>query len=60
MNPDRLAAAFDYRSNTRVFLNVRSVSPGGSDQNRTGKEDAELAVLLPPEDSRTKNGRDVI
>src|SRR5271165_5248489 len=30
MNPDRFAAAFNHRSNTRVFLDVRSVSPASA------------------------------
>ena len=38
MNPDRLAAAFDYRSDARVFLNVRSVSPAGAIRTEQGKK----------------------
>ena len=38
MNPDRLAAAFDYRSDARVFLNLRSVSPAGAIRTEQGKK----------------------
>src|ERR1700704_978609 len=38
MNPNRFAAAFDYWSDTRVFLDVRSVSPARAIRTEQGKK----------------------
>ena len=60
MNPNRFAAALNDGSDTRIFLDVRSVRPSEIDQNQTKTEDEEPAVLLPPEELRTENGQDEI
>ena len=47
MNPNRFAAAFDYRSDTRVFLDVRSVRPTRAIRTEEGKKTSSQLFSCP-------------